>query len=317
MPILRKRKSLRRIVHDTLHRPSGLLGRIINAIIITLIILSISAIPIYFLPNTESTIEKLYFFDTIVVILFTIEYILRIWSAPRPLVYILSWSSVVDVASILPYYLYMIDIIQDPHLFLMLRVLRMLKLGKTVSIERVSVSQIAKKSKNNLNVIRDEKIQHIMHKHPAVFFVTMIPPLMFTSIGLIVLTLFEPESVVISVSTVCFVFSFMFFIKAWINFYFDVIYITSKRIIIQNRQLFGSTLDDIAYEAITNITPDNTGIIRFLFGFGDIQIKTAAAGDKTFRNIVNPHGVMSKISKNRQMVLDTHKDLNGISATRG
>ena len=88
------------------------------------------------------------------------------------------------------------------------------------------------------------------------------------------------------------------------DFHYDVIYITNDRIIVQNRQIFGSVLNDISYEAITNIKPDTTSIWHFLLGLGNIQIETAAAQkNQLFSDAADAQKVVEHISQNRQKAL--------------
>ncbi len=47
------------------------------------------------------------------------------------------------------------------------------------------------------------------------------------------------------------------------------------------------------------------GILHWIFGFGNIQIETAALeGNFLFENAPDPHGVVHVISRNRQEVIN-------------
>ena len=110
--------------------------KIINIFIIVLIILNVAAVMLETVPSMhDEDHEKRFFryFDLISVIIFTVEYILRVWSSnqdPRyrhsirgRLKYMLSPAALIDLIAILPFYL---------HAFIgfdlrMLRVLRLLR----------------------------------------------------------------------------------------------------------------------------------------------------------------------------------------------
>jgi hypothetical protein len=288
-----------------LHSPIGVWAKLINGLIAALIIFSIAVIPLYYIPELEWVKSGLFVFEVITVFLFTIEYILRVWSAEKPIRYVFSWYGIIDFVAIIPFYLEIFGSMTGSQYFLILRILRILKLGRIYCSERVSMTNVAKKQHGSFHVYDDEYIEHVAQKHPLIFLVTIIPPLLFTSLGLVILVAFRANGIASAFSLLFFVFAFLFFLKAWLDFHYDVIYITNHRIILQNRQFFGTRLNDIPYEAITNIRPDNTNWLHFLFGYGDIHIETAASsGNREFTDASEPHKVVGKISHNRQKYIE-------------
>ncbi len=299
-----KIEHIREKCRETLFTPIHLWGRIISTLIAIIIILSIALIPLYFIPQLEWAKPWFLLFEVIAVIVFSIEYLLRIWSSKKPIKYIFSWLGIIDLAVIIPFYLQLIGMITDAQYFLLLLILQILKLGRIYYSERTSTVNIAKKSHGTFHSMDDEVIEQVAQKHPIVFFIALIPPLISTSLALFILLIFKGAPLAIAFSVLFLIFSVLFFIKAWLDFHYDVIYITNHRVILQNRQLLGTRINDIVYEAITNIRPDNTGILNFFFGFGDIQIETAASsGNRTFTDVSNPHKVVEYISNNRQKAL--------------
>ncbi len=86
--------------------------------------------------------SKLQIFETVTVVIFTVEYLLRIWTAdllypeskhPR-LKYIFSWMAVIDLLAILPFYLPFVSadlrFLRMMRLFRLFRLLRVFKLGR-------------------------------------------------------------------------------------------------------------------------------------------------------------------------------------------
>ncbi len=118
--------------------------KIINVFIIVLIILNVFAVMIETVPrfNDESHERKFFrYFDLISVIIFTIEYVLRVWSSNHEekykqpirgrLKYMLSPGALIDLLAILPFYLHTI-------IGFDLRVLRMLRLMRFFRLFRLT-----------------------------------------------------------------------------------------------------------------------------------------------------------------------------------
>lgn len=115
------------------------LGKIFNFIIITFILLSIIVVisETFNLPKSLSTIY--YYVDIISVIIFTIEYILRIFTSTcqypssNPLIarlkYIISFMAIIDLLAILPFYIPFIIPI-DLRVLRTIRIVRLFRLFK-------------------------------------------------------------------------------------------------------------------------------------------------------------------------------------------
>jgi len=84
----------------------------------------------------------------------------------------------------------------------------------------------------------------------------------------------------------------IFFIT-WIDYYFDVWIITSKRIVnIEQKGLFSRDISELNFDKIQDITTEVTGMIPTFMNYGDVQIQTAAEQEKfLFRKIPNPYEV--------------------------
>jgi len=81
-------------------------GKVFNIFILFLIFVSLISFSIDTLPNLNNKIRNfLYYLDLIIVIIFTIEYCLRIIVADKKLGYIFSIFGIVDIIAILPFYL--------------------------------------------------------------------------------------------------------------------------------------------------------------------------------------------------------------------
>ena len=106
-------------------------GRVFNLFIQSLIILSVISFTIETLPNLSSGVQQVFsFFEIMTVLIFTIEYILRIIVAENKRRFIFSFYGLVDLLSILPFYLaFGFDL-------RFIRVLRLMRLFRTLKLFR-------------------------------------------------------------------------------------------------------------------------------------------------------------------------------------
>ena len=81
-------------------------GRAFDFVVFFLIISSIIALTFETLPDLSPAVKRAFhIFETITVVLFTIEYVLRIATSPEKRRYIFSFHGVIDLVAILPFYL--------------------------------------------------------------------------------------------------------------------------------------------------------------------------------------------------------------------
>lgn len=140
--------------------------KIINIFIVVLIVLNVLAVMIETLPEVEGNpkaVKFFHYFDLVSVIIFTVEYVLRVWSSNHEekykhsvwgrLKYMVSPAALIDLIAIIPSYL---------HAFigLDLRVLRMLRLLRFFRLFRLTaythsahmIISVFKKRKNELGL---------------------------------------------------------------------------------------------------------------------------------------------------------------------
>jgi len=116
---------LRKIVEDNTTRK----GRIFDYFIQFLILLSLISFSLETLPNrSQSFYAILRTIEIFCVIIFSIEYILRIYVAEKPLKYIFSFYGVIDLIAILPFYLTTAIDLRSLRAFRIFRIFRELKL---------------------------------------------------------------------------------------------------------------------------------------------------------------------------------------------
>jgi voltage-gated potassium channel len=128
---------LRQRLHDIIFQHDDPAERAFDVVVIAAIVLSVVVV---MLDSVESIAARygnvLYVAEWFFTVLFTIEYLLRLWTSPRPLAYARSFYGVVDLLSVLPTWL---SILFPPGRFLVvlralrvLRVFRILKLAEYV-----------------------------------------------------------------------------------------------------------------------------------------------------------------------------------------
>lgn len=116
-----------------------LLNKHFNRFIIFLICASVIAVSIETLPNnSDSTNRWLFAFECLVVATFTLEYLIRLYLSESKLRFALSISGLVDLISILPFFLGLALDLRSLRLLRMVRLLRIAKLSRySKSIDRV------------------------------------------------------------------------------------------------------------------------------------------------------------------------------------
>lgn len=114
---------------NTIEKNDTKAGRRFDIFIQGLIIFSLITFSLETLPDLEQVqYQILYYIEAITVFIFTIEYLLRIWVATKPLKYVFSFFGMIDLLAILPFYLPKHIDLRGIRIFRMIRILRMIKL---------------------------------------------------------------------------------------------------------------------------------------------------------------------------------------------
>jgi voltage-gated potassium channel len=145
------KKKLRKIIEDNTSKK----GRFFDYCIQILILLSLVSFTIETLPNnSKETIEIFNNFEFICVIFFSIEYLLRIYVAKKPMQYIFSFYGIIDLLAIFPFYLNRAYDLRSLRAFRVFRVFRALKLIRyNKALKRFSIAA---------KIIREEMILFLM-----------------------------------------------------------------------------------------------------------------------------------------------------------
>lgn len=142
------RNSLRGKLFIIIFGANTIRGRLFDVFLLWFILISIVVVCLESIPKIRNQYESAFFYlEATFTIIFTIEYFLRIYSHPKPLKYLLSFYGIIDLLSIIPYYLtyflpaghYLVTI----RILRLLRVFRILKLSSFVHHAQVLKGAIA------------------------------------------------------------------------------------------------------------------------------------------------------------------------------
>ena len=96
---------------------------VLSVILVSMVTMSVATIP----GISDNALYYLRFLEVVVVIIFTIEYGIRIWTAEKPLRYIFSFLGLVDLIAIVPFWLATGVDLQGARAFRLMQMIRMLK----------------------------------------------------------------------------------------------------------------------------------------------------------------------------------------------
>lgn len=120
--------SLKSKLKTLLEREDTKAGRICNLFIKALIILSLISFSIETLPELDAEFRQwLGYLEVLIVAIFTVEYLLRIYVADRKTGFIFSFYGIIDLVAILPFYLAIGMDLRSIRIFRLLRLLRIMK----------------------------------------------------------------------------------------------------------------------------------------------------------------------------------------------
>ncbi len=133
-----KKQSFKQRVHQVLFESNTGIGKVFEVVLLGMIILSVLVVIIETVPAIQQEYRQmLIWLEWILTIAFTIEYILRIYTARRPWGYIKSFYGIVDLISVIPTYLGLLIVgthsISIVRALRLLRVFRIFKLTKHLS----------------------------------------------------------------------------------------------------------------------------------------------------------------------------------------
>jgi voltage-gated potassium channel len=127
--------TLRERLHTVIFGTDTPMGKLFDVVLIYAILISVAVVMLDSIADIHLQYRRwLYGLEWFFTLLFTVEYLLRIYISPRPLRYIFSFYGIVDFLSILPTYLALLvtgaSYLQIIRLIRVLRIFRVLKLAR-------------------------------------------------------------------------------------------------------------------------------------------------------------------------------------------
>jgi len=148
-------------IDEQYHKPEGLKGRLqeiifeadtpagklFDVVLLVAILLSVIFVILESVPSLAASYGKFFYTSEIILtILFTIEYLLRIWVLKKPIKYMTSFFGVVDLLAVLPTYLSVLlpgaTGLMVIRALRLLRVFRIFKLGRYLKESRVLLAAL-------------------------------------------------------------------------------------------------------------------------------------------------------------------------------
>jgi len=151
------------------------------------------------------------------------------------------------------------------------------------------------------NAIPNEKIVHVLHRHPLTIFwlllgyillIGIVPFLLWYLPNYKIELIQDPIIMPLFVlgSSAFFLFTWMFLFQNFMDYYLDVWIVTNKRILnIEQTGLFSRTVSELRLYRVQDVTSSVSGFIETMFDYGHVEIQTA--GEKSrfvFEQIPHP-----------------------------
>lgn len=127
--------NLREKLHEIVFGTDTEMGRKFDLYLLWLILFSVLVVMLESVPSLDAKYDAEFFIiEWVLTLLFTIEYVGRIWISPKPSKYIFSWWGMIDLLSILPTYISFFMV--GYHYLLIVRIFRLLRVFRILKLVR-------------------------------------------------------------------------------------------------------------------------------------------------------------------------------------
>jgi voltage-gated potassium channel len=129
--------SIRKKLFDIVFGTESKAGKNFDVFLLWIILFSVVIVMLESVPELGSKYKRAFFtIEWVLTIIFTIEYLLRLWISPKPLYYVRSFWGIIDLLSILPTFLSLF--ITGYHYLLVVRIFRLLRVFRILKLARFS-----------------------------------------------------------------------------------------------------------------------------------------------------------------------------------
>ena len=126
-------RSLRDRTHEIIFEADTREGKLFDIVLLVLIVFSIIVVMLESSEDWNETYGTAFFYiEWILTIVFTVEYVLRLWVTIHPWKYALSFYGIVDILAILPSYLSLL--VPNSQYFLIIRILRLMRVFRVFKL---------------------------------------------------------------------------------------------------------------------------------------------------------------------------------------
>ena len=126
-------RGLRYTLHDIIFEADTFLGKLFDVILLILILLSVGVVMLDSVPQIHIDYgEYLVYAEWLFTIVFSMEYLMRIWTTRTPGKYIFSFYGIIDLLSVLPSYIGLL--LAGSHFLMIIRVLRLLRVFRVLKL---------------------------------------------------------------------------------------------------------------------------------------------------------------------------------------
>ncbi len=129
--------TLRRKLYHIVFGTTTKLGKRFDILLLWIILFSVFVVMLESIPQLSAKYYAQFFtIEWILTIIFTVEYLLRLWISPKPLKYVISFWGIIDMLSILPTYLSFFLV--GYHYLIVVRIFRLLRIFRVLKLVRFS-----------------------------------------------------------------------------------------------------------------------------------------------------------------------------------
>lgn len=166
-------KKFRNIIYTIIFGADTKAGKLFDIVLFITIFFSVIIVMLNSVEELHDKYGELFMdLEWFITIIFTLEYILRIYSTHKPVKYIFSFYGIIDFLSILPTYISLFVI--DTHFLLVIRVLRLLRIFRVLKLTRY-----VKASNNLIVVIKNSRRKIIVFLEAVLIIVVITGALMY------------------------------------------------------------------------------------------------------------------------------------------
>lgn len=139
-----------------------------------------------------------------------------------------------------------------------------------------------------LNLHTDEKILFVIRHHWAgflgsigIFLAMAIFPALLIYVGNLTLAnQFEQyTNIIVTALSGFYLFLLTFMFGSWLDFYYDVIFITNRRMLnVSQKGLLAREISELNLRQVQNVSTQMDGVLRSYFNYGTLIVETAGEG---------------------------------------